>query len=106
MLTTIFTVGSWFAAVHSLGESETADLLWRFEFNLILAWWVHDDRRVRGFRVPYEFDAFVFFAWPIIVPYYLYRTRRGRGLLLVTGIFGLHMMPYVIAQIARITYVR
>jgi hypothetical protein len=105
-LTTIFTVGRSFVAIHNLGTPGAAELLWTFEFRLVLAWWVRVDRRVSGFSVPFEFDAFVFFAWPFIVPYYLYRTRGRRGLFLVTGIYGLYLMPYIAAQIARIALVR
>jgi hypothetical protein len=106
VLTTIFAVGWSFLAVHSLGAPGTTDLLWTLEFRLVLAWWVHIDRQIRGFSVPFEFDAFVFFAWPFIVPYYLYRTRGARGLLLVTGNYGLYLVPSISAQIARIAFVR
>jgi len=106
VLTTIFTVGRSFIAIHNLGAPGAAELLWTFEFRLVLAWWVRVDRRARGFSVPFEFDAFVFFAWPFIVPYYLYRTRGRRGLFLVTGIYGLYLMPYFAAQIVRIALVR
>jgi hypothetical protein len=102
VLTIIFTVGRSFLAVHDLGPPRTAEKLWTFEFGLVLAWWVSVDRRVRDFSVPFEFDAFVFFAWPFILPYYLYRTRGRRGLFLVTGIYGLFLMPYLTAQILRI----
>ena len=102
VLSTIFTVGSSFAAVHGLGVSRTTELLWGFEFRFILAWWVSVDRRIRGFDVPFEFDAFVFFIWPLLAPYYLYRTRGGRGLLIVTGIYIMYLTPDVAAQIARI----
>jgi hypothetical protein len=106
VLTTIFTVGRSFLAVHGLGVPGAAELLWTFEFRIVLAWWVSVDRRIRGFSVPFEFDALVFFAWPFIVPYYLYRTRGRRGLFLVTGIYGLYLLPYLTAQIARIAPVR
>jgi hypothetical protein len=106
VLTTIFTVGRSFLAVHGLGAPGAAELLWTFEFRIVLAWWVSVDRRIRGFSVPFEFDALVFFAWPFIVPYYLYRTRGKRGLFLVTGLYGLYLMPYLTAQIARIALVR
>ena len=53
------------------------------------------DRRKRGLRVPHEFDTFVFFAWPAVVPYYLYRSRGRRGLLLGAGIWALYIAPYV-----------
>jgi hypothetical protein len=58
------------------------------------------------FSVPFEFGAFVFFIWPLVVPHYLYRTRSGRGLLFVAGIYGLYLTPDVVAQIARITLAR
>jgi hypothetical protein len=106
VLATIFTVGRSFVAIHSLAAPEAAELLWTFEFRLVLAWWVRFDRQGRGFSVPFEFDAFVFFAWPIMVPYYLYRTRGRRGLFLATGIYGLHLIPYFTAQIIRIALVR
>jgi len=77
-------------------------LLWGFEFGFILALWVGVDRQIRGFNVPFEFDGFVFFIWPFLVPYYLYRTRGGRGILIVTSIYVLYLTPYVVAQIARI----
>jgi hypothetical protein len=106
VLTIMFSVGSWFIAAHSLGTPGSAELLWTFEFRLVLAWWVRIDRRIRGFSVPFEFDAFVFFVWPLIVPYYLYRTRGMRGLFLVACIYGLYLTPSLTAEIARIGLVR
>jgi len=100
-LTAIFAVGLSVLVLHGLDGPEATQLLWRFEFSLILALWVRADRQVRGFSVPFEFDAFVFFGWPIVVPYYLYQTRRGRGLLLAAGIWGLHMAPSVTAQLVH-----
>jgi hypothetical protein len=60
------------------------------------------DRRIRDFDVPYEFDALVFFIWPLVVPYYLYRTRGGRGLLFAAFIYIFYLTPVVVAVIARI----
>jgi hypothetical protein len=102
VLTTIFTIGRWLAAVHGLVRPETTQLLWRFEISLVLAWWVRIDRQILGLSLPFEFDAFVFFAWPFLFPYYLYRTRGARGLLLAAGIYGLLLTPFITADIARI----
>jgi hypothetical protein len=88
--------------LHGRDAPETTQLLWTFEFSLILTLWVRADRQVRGFSVPFEFDAFVFFAWPAVVHYYLYRSRGGRGLLLGVGIWGLNITPPVTAQLVRI----
>ena len=84
--------------VRSFGSD---GLLWRTEFDLVLVWWVYVDRRRRGFSVPFEFEAFVFFAWPIVVPYYLVRTRGLRGLVLVAGVYTLAILPLVVGIVAR-----
>jgi hypothetical protein len=88
LLTTILTLGLWVAAVHGLASPEIAQLLWRFEISLVLAWWVRIDRQIRGLIVPFQFDAFVFFAW------------------LAAGIYGLLLTPFIVADIARIAHLR
>ena len=100
-VTTLFTIGWSFLAIHGFGKPETAAVLWSTEFRFILALWVRADRQVRGFSVPFEFDTFVFFAWPLVLPYYFYRTRGGRGVLYLLGIYGLYVVPYVTSAIIR-----
>jgi hypothetical protein len=53
--------------------------------------------------LPFEFDAFVFFGWPVVVPYYLYRTRGGRGLIVTAAVYTLYVIPEVISAIIRLT---
>ena len=105
-LTAICAVGFSFASAHGSATPETAKLLWGEEFALILTLWVRLDRLVRSFKVHYEFDTFVFFAWPFLVPYYLYRSRGRRGLLVTAGIFGLYLAPLISAEVFRSTLVR
>jgi len=105
-LTSIFAVGLSALVLHDLDTPETTELLWTFEFSLVLTLWVRADQQVRGFSVPFEFDAFVFFAWPVVVPCYLYRTRGRRGLLLGMGIWGLNITPSITAQLVRIVLIK
>ena len=72
---------------------------WGFFFGVLLAWWIHSDRRARGLGMPFEFDAFVVFLWPIAVPYYLYRTRGWFGLLLGGGIWMLYLVPTAVSWV-------
>ena len=101
-LTVIFATGLSIFAARGVAASRSTELLWSFEFQLILTLWVAADRRNRGFSLPYEFDTFVFFAWPAVVPYYLYRSRGRRGLLLGAGIWALYIAPYLTALTVRI----
>jgi len=105
ILAAVFAIGLSILAVHGHRlHPEGAELLWMFEVRILLAFWVRTDRRARRFSLPFEFDAFVFFAWPLAVPYYLHRTRGGRGLLLTAAIYGLYLAPEVIADILRLTH--
>src|SRR5207245_4199404 len=74
-LTAIFAAGLSVFAARGVAASRSTELLWRFEFQLILALGVLADRRNRGFGVPYEFDTFVFFALRGVVLVYFYLVR-------------------------------
>jgi hypothetical protein len=102
-LTAIHTAGLCTLTAHSvIRPMEKAETLWTLVFSLILAWWVYADRGARGFQLPFEFEFFVFIAWPVAVPYYLYRRRGGPGLFLGIGVWGLYMAPYVISAFVYI----
>ncbi|HEV2342391.1 MAG TPA: hypothetical protein VGS15_11380 [Candidatus Acidoferrales bacterium] len=94
-LAAMYSLGLSLLSRHGLAVPDGTDLLWRFAFSLTLALYVRFDKRVRRFKVPFEFDAAVFFAWIVVVPYYLYRTRGRRGVLMAIGIIALAAVPYV-----------
>ena len=63
---------------------------------LVLALWISADARKRGKQLFYDYDSFVFFAWPIVMPVYLFQTRRLRAfltLLCFAGIWHVAMLP-------------
>lgn len=43
--------------------------------SLSIALWVLADARQHHRAVPYDFGTFVFIAWPVLVPFYLFSTR-------------------------------
>src|SRR5258705_2881193 len=68
----------------TLGFEESApaaDLASRFTLPFIMAWWIVEDARKRGRKLCYDFDSFVFFVWPLVVPIYLFQTRGVRAFL-------------------------
>ncbi len=106
LLTAILSVGSSVIALHGMPVPKETEILQSLAFQFILVCWVRVDRLARGFRVPYEFDAFVFFAWPIVVPYYLYKTRGVRGLLFAVGIGALFLMPSLAAAVIKVSQMK
>ena len=69
------------ASPDGAGLPPRADLVSRFAFPLVMASWVMADARKRGRRLLPDYDSFVFFAWPIVVPIYLFQTRGARAFL-------------------------
>lgn len=103
ILTAIYTIGLSILAFHGGPErAETTALLWTIEFQTLLAIWVRMDRRRRNVSLPFEFDAFVFFGWPLALPYYLYRTRGRRGLAVTLAVYMLEVAPAVVSAIVRV----
>ena len=54
------------------------------------------DAHKRGRKLPYDFDSVVYFAWPVIVPVYIFQTRGVRGFLTLLGFGGVCLL-YVLA---------
>jgi hypothetical protein len=81
------------------------EILWLLTFTVIVTWWVQLDLRAHGLSVPFEFEALVFWAWPLVVPYYLYRTRGRRGLVLGAALWFLWLFPLFVAVGAYVALV-
>lgn len=52
-------------------------LLWAF------GWWLRDDSRKRGVGWVFDMGLFLYIAWPVVLPYYLLKTRGAKGLLVI-----------------------
>jgi hypothetical protein len=74
-------------------------LLW-LAIGLVIAYWLErDTRRTRLMRV-YERGLFFFVGWPIVLPYYLIRTRGPRkGLAIMLKWMGAYIAIVVIASL-------
>jgi hypothetical protein len=71
------------AAYQGLGSPGGAfaslDALARLLYPGSIALWVLADARRRGRALPYDVGSFFYFAWPVLVPAYLFFTRGWRG---------------------------
>ena len=80
--------------------SDSTDTLWYLIFSVIVAVWVNKEPEKVKFEAPFEFGAFVYFAWPLILPYYLVKTRGYEGVLVFIGFLGLYLMPFLSGLVA------
>jgi hypothetical protein len=102
LLTAISAVGLLVLAARGRHPLDSTQLLSTFVFRLMVVCWVQVDARAQRYRAPFVFDAFLFFAWPLVLPYYLYRTRGVRGLLFSAGVLALAVVPDVVADVILI----
>ncbi len=58
----------------------TVALSVRLWMSLAVVLWVAHDMRVRHCDPWFEYTAFVFIAWPVMLPHYLIRSRGRQGL--------------------------
>jgi hypothetical protein len=83
------------------GQFLSADLatLHQVLLSLLLATWFVADSRIRkSFSPSFDHGWFFCLALPIYGPYYLFSTRRWRGLAIFAGMLGLFLLP-VIAEV-------
>jgi hypothetical protein len=84
------------------GELPTrADMVSRIAIALIMAFWVTADARKRDRRLGYDFGSFVFFAWPVIMPVYLFQTRGARAFLTLLCFGGICLIAVAAAFLVR-----
>jgi len=103
ILVGIDSIGSWILA-HRVASTPIATTgLWALGLRLFLVYWVRADSIIRGFRGSYEFEAYLFFAYPIVLIYYFWKTRRWRGILPWLGLICLTAAPNFVFEIRRVT---
>jgi hypothetical protein len=98
---TVFIIGAFVATVEGLcvglrvESPPSVDLLSRLTLFCALAWWIHQDSRKRQFPWPYDMGFFLYIAWPFILPYYLFKTRGIKALLLLGAFFGVLVIALI-----------
>jgi hypothetical protein len=66
-------------------------------FSLLLVFWIIADRKkYPQISCPYEFGNLIFMISIFYLPYYLWRTRRLHGLLMLAGFLGLFWMGFAV----------
>jgi hypothetical protein len=102
-LAAVYGAGVAVLAMHGARPTHAAEFIWKEILALFLVRWVAVDRRTTRFHGSYEFDAFLFIGWVIVLPYYLVKTRGGRGLLPLLGFWAIAIIPSLVGEIMLLT---
>lgn len=87
---------------HGAELSQSTSYLWNACFAYCVVIWIEKDRKSKSISAPFEYQAFVFFFWPVVAPYYLFQTRRWRGLALGGGLFLFACLPVLAVLVTYI----
>ena len=60
-------------------------------FLWIIGWWLQRDSRKYNFNWVLDLGLFLYVAWPIIMPYYLLRTRGLKGFIPILVFSGIYL---------------
>jgi|SRR6266566_4532692 len=72
-------------------------LLW------VIGWWLLADSRKRGIASVYDMGFFLYIAWPLVMPYYLVKTRGAKGLLIILAFVGVYIGAAIVGIILSVT---
>ena len=56
--------------------------------------WLQKDGQRTGVAAVLDWGMFVWLAWPVLIPWYAFRTRGRQGWRLLLGLMALIMGPY------------
>ena len=79
------------------GMPKRAEVVSSAALSYIVASWVMADARKRGRQLCYDYDSFVYFAWPVVVPVYLFQTRGARAFLTLLCFAGIWFVAALFA---------
>src|SRR3981081_4614508 len=71
-------------------------LLW------VMGWWLRTDSRKRAVDSVYDLGFFLYIAWPVVMPYYLVKTRGAKGLLFILAFVAAYFGAAIIGMVLSV----
>lgn len=95
LLTTVAQAASGMYLAGDVEPSPAFALLYALSFLWVIGWWLLKDSRGRGVGWVFDMGLFLYIAWPIVMPYYLLKTRGLRGLLAILVFAGVYVGAFM-----------
>ncbi|MGO9272555.1 MAG: hypothetical protein ACLQOO_20370 [Terriglobia bacterium] len=84
---------------HGIEPSMAFRFLTYVGFLALMSYWVQkDSSRSAVWRV-FDLGFFMYLLWPVIVPYYLIKTRGPKGLLPIIGFIGAYFVAGILGYV-------
>ena len=92
MYVAVVQIVSGFYLAGSIEPPPLFALLYALGFLWIIGWWLLKDSRKLGVEWVLDMGLFLYIAWPLIMPYYLLKTRGVKGILAIIVFIGVFVM--------------
>ena len=89
---------SMISALYTLAEIEpspTVVLFWTFGPVLAVILWLQKDAQRTGVGAVQDWGFFLWLAWPVVIPWYAFKSRGRTGWRLLLGLIALISSPYI-----------
>ena len=86
--------------------SGASELSWVVPLAAVLVW-IYDDARRFRLGVTHDWGLFLWFAWPVLLPWYVFKTRGRAGWRLLMLLIGFILAPVlggIIAFLLRLEF--
>ena len=86
------------AAAYAVAQIEPSPVIALFVSGgplLAVILWLQQDARRTGVGSVHDLGYFLLLAWPVVIPWYAFKTRGRSGWRLTTGLFGLIGAAYL-----------
>ncbi len=90
------------AAIYAAAETEPSPVMVLFLSSaplLAVILWLQKDAHRTGVGAVQDWGYFLLLAWPVVIPWYSFRTRGWAGWKLTAGLFGLITAWYLTAVV-------
>lgn len=77
-------------------------LLHTLGFLWVIGWWLQKDSRKHGVKWVFDMGLFLYIAWPLIMPIYLFKMRGVKALLTILAFVGIYLGAYIIGAILNV----
>src|ERR1041384_670634 len=84
----IWGIAGAFYSAHQIEPPPLFLLLRWVGFLWVMGWWLRTDSRKCAVASVYDMGFFLYIAWPVVMPYYLLKTRGTKGLLFILAFIG------------------
>lgn len=89
----LVSTGNFAMGLHyglAIQRSPAFDVVYSIAFWVILSWWFIFDSEIHGWKWLHSWGIFLYATGWLVVPYYLFRTRGVRALLIILFFVGLY----------------